>query len=89
MLKQDSEGYYIVESALDLKQYHRMTDMTMREKIQLRAELNAEKGIVEKPKKSNPKQMDGVKSDKPFVKTRKITKKVERPEPTEFDKWFN
>ena len=74
MLKQDKEGYYIVESALDLKQYHRMTDLTMREKIQLRAELNAEKGIVEKPKKT---------------KTKIPTKKVERPEPTEFDKWFN
>lgn len=86
MLKQDKDGYYIVESALDLKQYHRMTDLTMREKIQLRAELNPEKV---KAKKSNPKQMDGVKSDKPFVKTRKITKKVDRPEPTEFDKWFN
>jgi hypothetical protein len=86
MLKQDKNGYYIVESALDLKQYHRMTDLTMREKIQLKAELNPEKVKV---KKSNPKQMDGVKSDEPFVKTRKITKKVERPEPTEFDKWFN
>ena len=86
MLKQDKEGYYIVESALDLKQYHRMTDLTMREKIQLRAELNPEKVKV---KKSNPKQLDGVKSDKPFVKTRKITKKVDRPEPTDFDKWFN
>lgn len=86
MLKQDKEGYYIVESALDLKQYHRLTDLTMREKIQLRAELNPEKVKVKKP---NPKQMDGVKSDKPFVKTRKITKKVDRPEPTEFDKWFN
>jgi hypothetical protein len=86
MLKQDKEGYYIVESALDLKQYHRMTDLTMREKIQLRAELNPEKVKV---KKSNPKQMDGVKSDEPFVKTKKITKKIDRPEPTEFDKWFN
>lgn len=73
MLKQDKEGYYIVDSALSLKQYHKMTDMTMREKIQLRAELNAEKGIVEKPKKTK----------------KKTTKKVERPEPTEFDKWFN
>ena len=86
MLKQDKNGYYLVESVLDLKQYHRMTDLTMREKIQLRAELNPEKVKV---KKSNPKQMDGVKSDKPFVKTRKITKKVDRPEPTDFDKWFN
>jgi len=74
MLKQDKEGYYIVESALDLKQYHRMTDLTMREKIQLKAELNAEKGIVVKPTKTKKK-----------VTT---TKKVERPEPTEFDKWF-
>jgi hypothetical protein len=86
MLKQDKEGYYIVETALDLKQWHRMTDLTMREKIQLRAELNPEKVKV---KKSNPKQMDGVESDKPFVKTRKVIKKVDRPEPTEFDKWFN
>jgi len=74
MLKQDKEGYYIVETALDLKQYHRMTDLTMREKIQLRAELNAEKGIVEKPKKTKKKTS---------------TKKADRPEPTEFDKWFN
>ena len=73
MLKQDKEGYYIVDSALALKQYHKMTDMTMREKIQLRAELNAEKGSIEKPKKTK----------------KKITKKVDRPEPTEFDKWFN
>ena len=86
MLKQDKDGYYLVDSVLDLKQYHRLTDLTMREKIQLRAELNPEKVKV---KKSNPKQMDGVKSDEPFVKTRKITKKVDRPEPTEFDKWFN
>jgi len=86
MLKQDKDGYYLVDSVLDLKQYHRLTDLTMREKIQLRAELNPEKVKV---KKSNPKQMDGIKSDKPFVKTRKITKKVDRPEPTEFDKWFN
>jgi hypothetical protein len=86
MLKQDSNGYYIVESALDLKQYHRMTDLTMREKIQLKAEMNPPKVKTKKP---NPKQMDGVQSDKPFVKTRKITKKVERPEPTAFDKWFN
>jgi hypothetical protein len=27
-------------------------------------------------KKSNPKQMDGIKSDKPFVKTRKKTNKT-------------
>lgn len=70
MLKQDKNGYYIVESALDLKQYHRMTDLTMREKIQLRAELNPAPVKKQTPKK-------------------KITKKVERPEPTEFDKWFN
>ena len=69
MLKQDKDGYYLVESALDLKQYHRMTDLTMREKIQLKAELNPP--TIKK------------------VKTRKITKKVDRPEPTEFDKWFN
>ena len=40
MLKQDKNGYYLVESALDLKQYHRMTDLTMREKIQLKTEIN-------------------------------------------------
>jgi len=70
MLKQDSEGCYIVESALDLKQYHRMTDLTMREKIQLKAELNP----PTQKKNKTPK---------------KTTKKVDRPEPTEFDKWFN
>ena len=43
MLKQDSDGCYIVESALDLKQWHRLTDLTMREKIQLKAELNPPK----------------------------------------------
>jgi hypothetical protein len=34
--------------------------------------------VVIPKKKSNPKQMDGVKSDEPFVKTRKksVTKKV-------------
>ena len=34
--------------------------------------------IIEPKKKSNPKQFDGVKSDEPFVKTRKksTTKKV-------------
>ncbi len=69
MLKQDSKGYYIVESALDLKHWHRLTDLTMREKIQLRAELNP----------------------KPIKKTKtknKVTKKIERPEETAFDKWF-
>ena len=69
MLKQDNEGYYIVESALDLKQYHRMTDLTMREKIQLRAELN-------------PIPIKKVKTKN------KVTKKIERPEETAFDKWF-
>jgi hypothetical protein len=68
MLKQDKDGYYLVESALDLKQYHRMTDLTMREKIQLKAELN-------------PPTIKKVKT--------KTTKKVDRPEPTAFDKWFN
>ena len=86
MLKQDKDGYYIVESALDLKQYHRLTDLTMREKIQLKAEMNPPKVTKAKTKTT---KMDGVKSDKPFVKTRKITKKVDRPEPTDFDKWFN
>ena len=86
MLKQDNEGYYIVQSALDLKQWHRMTDLTMREKIQLKAELDPPKV----KKKSNPKQFDGIKSDKPFVKTRKkVVKKEDRPEQTAFDKWFN
>jgi energy-coupling factor transporter transmembrane protein EcfT len=37
------------------------------------------KEVLAKPKpkkKSNPKQMDGVKSDEPFVKTRKKTNKT-------------
>lgn len=70
MLKQDSKGYYIVESALDLKQWHRLTDLTMREKIQLKTELNP-------PKVTKPKTK------------KKTNTKVERPEPTDFDKWFN
>jgi hypothetical protein len=55
---------------------------------QIKAKLESELGpvidemakeVLAKPKKkSNPKQMDGVKSDEPFVKTRKksVTKKV-------------
>ncbi len=35
------------------------------------------KEVLAKPKKkSNPKQMDGVESDEPFVKTRKKTNKI-------------
>ena len=69
MLQQDNEGYYIIESALDLKQWHRLTDLTMREKIQLKAEL------------------DPPKVKKPTTK-KKVVKKEDRPEPTDFDKWF-
>jgi hypothetical protein len=38
----------------------------------------AEQMVKENPKKRNPKQFDGVKSDEPFVKTRKksVTKKT-------------
>jgi hypothetical protein len=32
--------------------------------------------LEKKMKKSNPKQFDGVKSDEPFVKTRKKTNKT-------------
>jgi hypothetical protein len=84
MLKQDNDGYYLVESPADLRYWYKMSDLTNREKLQLKAEMNPPK-----VKKSNPKQMDGVKSDETFVKTRKITKKIDKPEPTEFDKWFN
>ena len=69
MLKQDSDGCYIVESALDLKQWYRLTDLTMREKIQLKAELNPPK--VKKP-----------------TTKKKAVKKEDKPEPTDFDKWF-
>jgi len=86
MLKQDKNGYYLVESPADLRYWYKMSDLTNREKLQLKAEMNPPKVKTKKP---NPKQMDGVESDKPFVKTRKTTKKVERPEPTAFDKWFN
>ena len=86
MLKQDKNGYYLVESPADLKYWYKMSDLTTREKLQLKAEMTPPKVKTKKP---NPKQMDGVESDKPFVKTRKTTKKVERPEPTAFDKWFN
>ena len=34
------------------------------------------KEIIEPKKKSNPKQFDGVKSDEPFVKTRKKNKSI-------------
>ena len=64
--------------------YHPIDDD--RRKIQLKAELEPPKV----KKKSNPKQFDGIKSDKPFVKTRKkVVKKEDRPEQTAFDKWFN
>ena len=53
MLKQDKDGYYLVDSVLDLKQYHRLTDLTMREKIQLRAELNPTIVKKQTPKKKN------------------------------------
>jgi len=86
MLKQDKNGYYLVESPADLRYWYKMSDLTTREKLQLKAEMNPPKVKTKKP---NPKQMDGIESDKPFVKTRKTTKKVERPEPTAFDKWFN
>jgi len=68
MLKQDKNGYYLVESPADLRYWYKMSDLTNREKLQLKAEMNPPK----------------VKKDKT-----KITKKVDRPEPTEFDKWFN
>ena len=60
MLKQDKNGYYIVESALDLKQWHRLTDLTLREKIQLKAELNPPK-----VKKSTTKKKRVKKEDRP------------------------
>lgn len=87
MLKTDKEGYYIIDTMDKLKEWHRMTDLSHTEKLALRAEMNPVK-----VKKSNPKQMNGVESDKPFVKTRKkkvIKKDVLKPEQTAFDKWFN
>lgn len=58
MLKQDNDGCYIVESTLDLKQWHRMTDLTMREKIQLRAELNPPKPKKTKTQKKPTKKVE-------------------------------
>jgi hypothetical protein len=58
MLKQDSKGYYIIESALDLKQWYRMTDLTMREKIQLKAELNPTPIKKDKTKKKPTKKIE-------------------------------
>ncbi len=58
MLKQDSKGYYIIESALDLKQWYRMTDLTMREKIQLKAELNPTPIKKTKTKKKPTKKIE-------------------------------
>ena len=71
MLKQDKNGYYLVESPSDLRYWYKMSDLTTREKLQLKAEMNPPK-----PKKQT-------------AKTKTSTKKVERPEPTAFDKWFN
>jgi hypothetical protein len=36
----------------------------------------AKEVLAKSKKKSNPKQMDGVESDEPFVKTRKKTNKT-------------
>ena len=41
--------------------------------MQKMREMHEQNEIIKK--KSNPKQMDGVESDKPFVKTRKKTNK--------------
>jgi hypothetical protein len=66
MLKQDNEGYYIVESALDLKQYHRLTDLTMREKIQLKAEMNTPKVTKTKTIKKEVEKPEPTAFDKWF-----------------------
>jgi hypothetical protein len=59
MLKQDKNGYYIVESPSDLRYWYKMSDLTTREKLQLKAEMNppkvtkvktkTTKKVVEKP----------------------------------------
>jgi hypothetical protein len=81
MLKQDKEGYYIVESLLDLKLFHRMTDVSHIEKLKLKSEF---KKNLENIKKESVERQ---KSGKNIVKLK--TKKVEKPEKTDFDKWFN
>ena len=43
MLKQDKNGYYIVESPSDLRYWYKMSDLTTREKLQLKAEMNPPK----------------------------------------------
>ena len=66
--------YYIVSSFFQ-------KDLTDEEiKAKLESELGPvidkmAKEVKKTKKKSNPKQMDGVESDKPFVKTRKKTNK--------------
>ena len=66
--------YYIISSFFQ-------KDLTDEEiKAKLESELgpvidNMAKEVKKTTKKRNPKQMDGVESDKPFVKTRKKTNK--------------
>ena len=43
MLKQDKNGYYLVESPADLRYWYKMSDLTTREKLQLKAEMNPPK----------------------------------------------
>ena len=70
--------YYIVKSWFVSDE---LTDEQIKAKLE--SELgpvidNMAKEVKKTTKKSNPKQMDGVESDKPFVKTRKksVTKKI-------------
>jgi hypothetical protein len=77
----------IVWGGLALYYYVKGNEPTLTDE-QIKAKLESELGpvidemakeVLAKPKrKSNPKQFDGVKSDEPFVKTRKksVTKKV-------------
>jgi hypothetical protein len=77
----------IVWGGLTLYYYVKGNESTLTDE-QIKAKLESELGpvidemakeVLAKPKrKSNPKQFDGVKSDEPFVKTRKksVTKKV-------------
>ena len=58
----------------DEKRFREQWDAHIVEKMEAMKKMQEENEIIKK--KSNPKQFDGVESDKPFVKTRKKTNKT-------------
>ena len=58
----------------DEKRFREQWDAHIAEKIEAMKEMHKQNETLKK--KVNPKQFDGVESDKPFVKTRKKTNKT-------------